>query len=57
VKRAGLIAALESCAGRSATEIASGIQQSVLGERTEPRDDIVLLVLRVKERPAGANPR
>jgi Stage II sporulation protein E (SpoIIE)/MASE1 len=57
VKRAGLIAALESCAGRSATEIASGIQQSVLGERTEPRDDIVLLVLRVQERPAVANPR
>jgi integral membrane sensor domain MASE1 len=57
VKRAGLVAALESCAGRSATEIASGIQQSVLGERTEPRDDIVLLVLRVQERRAGANPR
>jgi len=57
VKRAGLVAALESCAGRSATEIASGIQESVLGERTEPRDDIVLLVLRVQERPGGANPR
>jgi integral membrane sensor domain MASE1 len=57
VRRAGLVAALESCAGRSATEIASGIQESVLGERTEPRDDIVLLVLRVQQRPPSANPR
>jgi integral membrane sensor domain MASE1 len=57
VKRAGLVAALESFAGRSATEIASGIQEAVLGDRAEPRDDIVLLVLRVQERPPGANPR
>jgi integral membrane sensor domain MASE1 len=58
VKRAGLVAALESCAGRSATEIATGLQEAVLGARkAEPRDDIVLLVLRVQERSAGANPR
>jgi integral membrane sensor domain MASE1 len=58
VKRAGLVAALESCAGRSATEIASGIQEAVLGVReAEPRDDIVLLVLRIPERRAGAHPR
>ena len=58
VKRAGLVAALESCAGRSATEIASGIQEAVLGvHQDEPRDDIVLLVLRIPERRAGAHPR
>jgi integral membrane sensor domain MASE1 len=58
VKRAGLVAALESCAGRSATEIASGIQEAVLGVReAEPRDDIVLLVLRIPERRGGAYPR
>jgi integral membrane sensor domain MASE1 len=57
VKRAGLVAALESCAGRSATEIASGIQEAVLVREAEPRDDIVLLVLRIPERRAGAHPR
>jgi len=58
VKRAGLVAALESCAGRSATEIASGIQEAVLGVvEAEPRDDIVLLVLRIPERRAGPHPR
>jgi integral membrane sensor domain MASE1 len=57
VKRAGLVAALESCAGRSATEIASGIQEGVLVREAEPRDDIVLLVLRIPERRAGAHPR
>ena len=56
--RIGLIAALEACAGRSATEIAGGLQEAVLGARMEePRDDIVLLVLRVQERPAEANQR
>ena len=58
VKRAGLVAALESCAGRSATEIASGIREAVLGVvEAEPRDDIVLLVLRIPERRAGPHPR
>ena len=58
VKRAGLVAALESCARRSATEIASGLQEAVLGGGAgEPRDDIVLLVLRVPERRARAYPR
>ncbi len=53
VKRAGLVAALESCAGRSATKIASGLEEAVFGAgEAEPRDDIVLLVLRVRERPA-----
>ncbi len=36
VKRAGLVAALESCAGRSATEIASGLQEAVLGAQRRP---------------------
>ncbi len=58
VKRAGLVAALESCARRSATEIASGLQEAVLGGGAgEPRDDIVLLVLRVPERRTRAYPR
>ncbi|OLE36189.1 MAG: hypothetical protein AUG48_08395 [Actinobacteria bacterium 13_1_20CM_3_68_9] len=59
VKRATLVAALESCAGRSASEIAGGIQDAVL-EPTDgtPRDDIVLLVLRIPERRReGAHPR
>jgi integral membrane sensor domain MASE1/serine phosphatase RsbU (regulator of sigma subunit) len=57
VKRAGLVAALESCAGRSAMEIASGLKEAVLGAgEAEPRDDIVLLVLRVRKGPAAANP-
>ena len=51
VKRAGLVAALESCARRSAAEIAGGLQKALLGAGAgEPRDDIVLLVLRVAER-------
>ena len=52
VKRAGLVAALESCAGQSATEIASGLHEAALGGggNAEPRDDVVLLVLRVPER-------
>ena len=55
VKRAGLVAALESCAGQSATEIASGLQEAALGGggNAEPRDDVVLLVLRVPERRAA----
>jgi len=58
VKRAGLVAALESCAGRSATEIAQGLQEAILGaHEAEPRDDIVLLVLRVQENSAEANQR
>jgi integral membrane sensor domain MASE1 len=57
VKRAGLIAALESCAGRNATEIASGVQNAVLGTaEAEPRDDIVLLVLRVPAPRSPGNP-
>jgi integral membrane sensor domain MASE1/serine phosphatase RsbU (regulator of sigma subunit) len=58
VKRAGLVAALQSCAGRSATEIAGELQEAVLGSNsTEPRDDIVLLILRVPQHRAGARPR
>ncbi len=57
VKRAGLVATLESCAGQSASEIASGIQEAVLGDRGEPRDDIVLVVLRVQEHPAAVDAR
>jgi integral membrane sensor domain MASE1 len=58
VKRAALVAALQSCGGRSASAIASSIQQTVLGAGpAEPRDDIVLLVLRVPERRAAAKPR
>ncbi|HSF03716.1 MAG TPA: MASE1 domain-containing protein [Solirubrobacterales bacterium] len=55
VKRAGLVAALESCVGQSATEIASGLHEAALGGsgNAEPRDDIVLLVLRVPERRAA----
>jgi integral membrane sensor domain MASE1 len=56
VKRAGLVAALESCAGLSASEIASGLHDAALGGHTnaEPRDDVVLLVLRVPERRSAA---
>jgi integral membrane sensor domain MASE1/serine phosphatase RsbU (regulator of sigma subunit) len=55
VKRASLIAALQSCAGRSATEIAGQLHEVALGSiRAEPRDDIVLLVLRVAEPRVGA---
>ena len=58
VKRAGLVAALESCAGQSATEIASGLHDAALGGggNAEPRDDVVLLVLRVPERRPAQNP-
>ncbi len=57
VTRASLIAALQSCAGRSATEIAGQLHEVALGSiRTEPRDDIVLLVLRVSEHGAGVRP-
>jgi len=58
VKRAGLMEALESCVGRSAEKIASGLQEAVVGTAgAEPRDDIVLLVLRVQQRPVDENPR
>lgn len=58
VKRAGLVAALESCAGQTATEIANGLHEATLGgaQNAEPRDDIVLLVLRVPERHTAQNP-
>jgi serine phosphatase RsbU (regulator of sigma subunit) len=61
VKRAGLVAALESCAGLNATEIAGGLEAAILGPRdgAEPRDDIVLLVLRVappRRREPALNP-
>jgi integral membrane sensor domain MASE1/anti-sigma regulatory factor (Ser/Thr protein kinase) len=47
-----LLAILESCAGRSAPEIARGIRGAVLdGSHQEPRDDIALLVLRLPDRP------
>jgi serine phosphatase RsbU (regulator of sigma subunit) len=57
VKRAGLVAALQACAGRSATEIAGQLQKAVLGSAAQPRDDIVLLVLRVPEHRPGASAR
>ena len=51
VKGAELAAALGSCAGRSAREIRSGLEDAVLHAGTsELRDDIVVLVLRVAER-------
>ena len=58
VKRAGLVAALESCSGLSASEIATGLHAAALGGggNAEPRDDIVLLVLRVSERRPAPNP-
>ncbi|MEK6328178.1 MAG: MASE1 domain-containing protein [Actinomycetota bacterium] len=57
VKRAGVVAALESCAGRSAAEIASGLSEAALGSsQAEPRDDVVLLILRVPESHAVPNP-
>jgi integral membrane sensor domain MASE1 len=43
-----LAAALRSCAGRDASAIATGLHQALLDDAgREPRDDIVLLVLRV----------
>jgi serine phosphatase RsbU (regulator of sigma subunit) len=49
VPPAELVAALESSAGRSARGIATGIQERLLDDRArEPRDDIVVLVLRVR---------
>jgi integral membrane sensor domain MASE1/anti-sigma regulatory factor (Ser/Thr protein kinase) len=51
---ADLVSILESCAGHSAPEIARSIGDAVLdGGRTEPRDDIALLVLRLPELPLG----
>ena len=48
LKRAELVAALQSCTGGGAEAIASGLQAAALGGRAdEPRDDIALLVLRV----------
>jgi serine phosphatase RsbU (regulator of sigma subunit)/integral membrane sensor domain MASE1/anti-sigma regulatory factor (Ser/Thr protein kinase) len=47
-----LVSVLETCAGASAPEIAQGIRAAVLdGNRSEPRDDIALLVLRLPDRP------
>jgi integral membrane sensor domain MASE1 len=46
-----LIASLEGLAGRTAREIASGIQDAVLsGGAGDPRDDIVVMVVRVPSR-------
>jgi serine phosphatase RsbU (regulator of sigma subunit) len=43
-----LIAALEGLAGRSAEQIARGIQDAVLtGGQDDPRDDLMVLVVRV----------
>jgi integral membrane sensor domain MASE1/serine phosphatase RsbU (regulator of sigma subunit) len=54
VKRAGLMAALQSCRGRTAPEIAGQLHEAILGGiAAEPRDDIVLMVIRVPERQAG----
>jgi integral membrane sensor domain MASE1 len=46
-----LIAALEGLAGRSAREVASGIQDAVLtGGPGDPRDDLTVMVVRVPRR-------
>jgi serine phosphatase RsbU (regulator of sigma subunit) len=46
-----LITSLEGLAGRTAREIASGIQDAVLsGGPGDPRDDIVVMVMRVPGR-------
>jgi hypothetical protein len=45
---------LRRCAGRSATEIKSGLEDAVLRSgTTEFRDDIVVLVLRLPDRDGG----
>jgi integral membrane sensor domain MASE1 len=55
VQSAELAAALRRCAGRSATEIKSGLEDAVLRSgTTEFRDDIVVLVLRLPDR--GGDP-
>jgi len=52
VRQEELMRALRSCAGRSASEIATGVQTAVLGPNPEPRDDVVVLVLRRMPSPA-----
>jgi integral membrane sensor domain MASE1/anti-sigma regulatory factor (Ser/Thr protein kinase) len=48
VSSADLTSILESCAGRSAPEIAAGLQGALLDTAAgEPRDDIALFVLRI----------
>jgi integral membrane sensor domain MASE1 len=48
LKRAELVAALQSCTGGDAETIAGGLRAAALGaSNAEPRDDIALLVLRV----------
>lgn len=58
VKRAGLMAALQSCRGRTAPEIVDQLHEAILGGvEAEPRDDVVLLVIRVPERRAEESAR
>jgi len=53
VQSAELAAALRTCAGGSAREIKSGLEDAVLQSgTTEFRDDIIVLVLRLPERSA-----
>lgn len=54
LKRVELVAALQSCLGRNAPGIASGLQEASRRGRTmESRNGIVFLVLRVPERRAA----
>jgi integral membrane sensor domain MASE1 len=55
VSPAELSNALRGCAGRSARGIVEGIEEAILerDDGAEPRDDIVLLVLRLPARPRG----
>jgi integral membrane sensor domain MASE1 len=58
VKQAGLVAALQACGGQDAAGIVKGVASAALGDGGgEPRDDVVLLVLRVAERPPEAPAR
>jgi integral membrane sensor domain MASE1/serine phosphatase RsbU (regulator of sigma subunit) len=58
VKRAGLVAALQSCDDQNAAGIVRGVEAAALGDGGgEPRDDIVLLVLRVMGDPGEAGSR
>jgi integral membrane sensor domain MASE1 len=57
LKRAELVAALQSCSGGGADAIARALQAAALGGGTaEPRDDIALLVLRVSQRAGSRAP-
>jgi integral membrane sensor domain MASE1 len=57
VTQAQLVTSLRACAGRSAPGIVEGIQKTLLGGNSgEPRDDIVVVALRVPEREGVITP-